>query len=321
MSTQQRVTLVLGAGGVTGGSFHAGTLAALYDAGWDARSADLVIGTSAGAVAGAMLRAGVSPLDLANRLTGDRLTAEGQKLLAQVAPPQDPPRPRGVKFPPEQYPDARTLLSAMGRGASPNPFAVAAAAGPEGRVSNEYVQSLFEALAPNSWPAHPLWIVGVRQRDGQRVVFGRTESPPASLGQAVAASAAVPGLYRPVEIGSDRYIDGGVHSVHNGDLADPAMCDVVLVLAPMASARRQATLRPDLALSRAIRFQLDLETRSARRTVKVEVIAPSDDDRKMMGANPMDPSRRGAVATNSRESAGRRLGASLGKRLVEAGVL
>jgi predicted acylesterase/phospholipase RssA len=47
-----RIALVLGAGGVAGGAFHAGALAALHDAlGWDARSADLVVGTSAGSLA------------------------------------------------------------------------------------------------------------------------------------------------------------------------------------------------------------------------------------------------------------------------------
>src|SRR5690349_19155028 len=54
-----RVGLVLGAGGVVGHAFHAGVLAALEDvAGFDARDADLIVGTSAGSVVGALLRAG-----------------------------------------------------------------------------------------------------------------------------------------------------------------------------------------------------------------------------------------------------------------------
>ncbi|MBJ7282394.1 MAG: hypothetical protein JHD40_04705, partial [Acidimicrobiia bacterium] len=49
-----RIGLVLGAGGLTGQAFHAGVLAGLADGiGWDARSAELVVGTSAGARAGA----------------------------------------------------------------------------------------------------------------------------------------------------------------------------------------------------------------------------------------------------------------------------
>lgn len=320
MSTAKRVALVLGAGGVTGGSFHAGTLAALHDAGWDARSADLVVGTSAGAVAGAMLRIGVSPLDLASRLTGDPLTAEGRRLLAGLGPPRDPPRPEGLRFSTAGLDDPRALVAAIRRGEPPNPFALAAAAGPEGRASNDYVRTVFDAVAPDGWPSRPLSIVAVRRRDGRRVVFGHQDSPRASLGQAVAASAAVPGLYRPVEIGGDRFIDGGVHSVHNADLVDPKSYDVVLILAPMAGPTSQPTLRADLALARAIRFQLDRETRGIGRAPTVEVMAPSDEDRAIMGPNPMDPSTRGEVVSTSRESAARRLGGRLGERLATAGL-
>ncbi|MPY93695.1 MAG: patatin-like phospholipase family protein, partial [Acidimicrobiia bacterium] len=57
-----RVALVLGAGGTVGHAYHAGTLAALGElTGWDARHADVVVGTSAGSIVGAMLRAGVGP--------------------------------------------------------------------------------------------------------------------------------------------------------------------------------------------------------------------------------------------------------------------
>lgn len=320
MVNGQRVAVVLGAGGVTGGSFHAGTLAALFDAGFDARTADLVVGTSAGAVAGAMLRVGVSPVDLLRRLTGEPLTPAGRRLLARLGPPQDPPRPQGARFPPAESTDIGSVLAAMRRGEPPNPFALAAAAGPEGRVENEYVRSIFDTLAPDGWPARPLWIVGVRQRDGRRVVFSQDGAPDASLGQAVAASAAVPGLFRPVDIGDDRYIDGGVHSVHNADVVDPAAYDIVLVLAPMAGPSRPS-LRPELTLSRAIRFQLDREIRPMNRATTVEVIAPSDDDRSTMGLNPMDPSRRAAVAANSHASMARRLEAGLGRRLTDAGLL
>ena len=63
-----QIGLVLGAGGSVGHAFHAGVLAALSDAtGWDARDADVIVGTSAGSVVGALLRAGLSGPDLAAR--------------------------------------------------------------------------------------------------------------------------------------------------------------------------------------------------------------------------------------------------------------
>src|SRR5205085_3550651 len=63
-----RIGLVLGAGGAVGHAFHSGVLAALSDVtGWDARDADVIVGTSAGSVVGALLRAGLSGTDLAAR--------------------------------------------------------------------------------------------------------------------------------------------------------------------------------------------------------------------------------------------------------------
>ena len=60
------VGLVLGAGGLVGQAYHSGILAALEnDLGWDPRTADLVVGTSAGALTAALLRTGVSTVDLA----------------------------------------------------------------------------------------------------------------------------------------------------------------------------------------------------------------------------------------------------------------
>src|SRR5438270_7966110 len=79
-----RVGLVLGAGGPVGHSFHAGTLAALADGGWDARDAAVIVGTSIGAVTGALLRAGISPGDLYARLTGHNLSSDSRARLASA---------------------------------------------------------------------------------------------------------------------------------------------------------------------------------------------------------------------------------------------
>src|SRR5688500_6312239 len=93
------VALVLGAGGVTGGAFHAGVLAALAEgAGWDARDADLIVGTSAGSAAAAALRAGLGPSDMAARAQGLPLSAQAVALLAaagMTAAP--PPVPTGAR--------------------------------------------------------------------------------------------------------------------------------------------------------------------------------------------------------------------------------
>jgi NTE family protein len=60
-----RIGLVLGAGGLVGHAWHAGVLAGLAEGlGWDPRTADVVVGTSAGSVVAAMLRGGLSAADV-----------------------------------------------------------------------------------------------------------------------------------------------------------------------------------------------------------------------------------------------------------------
>src|SRR5437764_5792080 len=73
-----RVGLVLGAGGIVGQAYHAGVLAALeHDLGWDPRTADLIVGSSAGSVTGTLLRLGVPAHDLAAWAVEAPLSVEG----------------------------------------------------------------------------------------------------------------------------------------------------------------------------------------------------------------------------------------------------
>ena len=87
-----RIGLVLGAGGATGHAFHVGVLSALEEAtGWDPRTADVIVGTSAGAVIGALLRGGMSPRDLAARALGETLSPEGAGIASILGRPEPAP--------------------------------------------------------------------------------------------------------------------------------------------------------------------------------------------------------------------------------------
>src|SRR5690349_8600395 len=137
-----RIGLVLGAGGAVGHAFHAGVLAALNDAtGWDARDADLIVGTSAGSVVGALLRAGLSAADLAARSTGDIVSPEGRDLAdrAEAARSHLPPipsrPPRRRRVPTMSAPGA--FVHAAMQPWRVRPAALMAAALPEGQVPTE----------------------------------------------------------------------------------------------------------------------------------------------------------------------------------------
>src|SRR5438874_159707 len=83
-----RIGLVLGAGGFGGRAFHAGVLAALEEGlGWDPRDAEVIVGTSAGSQVGTALRIGISAHDLATRIAGEPVSAEGSRIFARLGPP------------------------------------------------------------------------------------------------------------------------------------------------------------------------------------------------------------------------------------------
>ncbi len=95
-------------------------------------------------------------------------------------------------------------------------------------------------LVGNEWPARSLLVTAVDAATGARRVLDRSSG--VGLVDAVAASSAVPGVWPPVTIGGARYIDGGVWSVTNADLATG--CDRVLVLAPIVDPTVAGRRRP-----------------------------------------------------------------------------
>jgi NTE family protein len=307
---------VLGAGGAVGGAFHAGALSALHEAaGLDARRADLIVGTSAGAVTGALLRAGLPPRDLASRARGLPLSPEAQAIAVRLGPPRVPPALEWPAPGPMADPQAfwRLLLRPLGA----RPGALAAAALPEGRTPIEPLVKWIEPLFGDGWPDRPLWLCALRVRDGRRVVFGRDALPEATVAYAVAASCAIPGLYRPVSIGGERFVDGGAHSVTNADVAREERLDLLVVSAPLSLARGSwAAAGLDLPLRGVVRVGLRRELAGLRRAgTEVLILEPDADLRDAMGPNPLDAARRAPVAERTREKVLRRLEGSIGRRL------
>lgn len=144
------------------------------------------------------------------------------------------------------------------------------------------------------WPGRATWITAVSLATGRRVVFGRDHKP--TLGEAVAASCAVPGYFRPVEIDGERFVDGGAHSIMNLDLAAGRGLDLVIASAPMATTLGPPTTASDL-LRLPVRGKLRREARQVSRSgTTVLVVAPNRQVRAVMGVNSMDVSRRPQVA-------------------------
>jgi NTE family protein len=237
-----QVGLVLGAGGVTGEAYHRGVVRALHDVGWDARTADVLVGTSAGSIVTASLRAGSAG-------SPDQIPRSGD--TAAVPDVAAPPRARRLLVGPLR---ARPIARAMGLL-------------PAGRIPTEFLSDGFDRRFGDRWPDRDTWIVAVRRRDGRRVVFGRPDAPRARIGEAVAASCAIPAYFTPVTVGSTQYVDGGAHSPTNADVLRSRSLDVALVSSPMSL--RPGSVRPTLDTPIRLRFHryLNAELRRLRGNV------------------------------------------------------
>ncbi|MEA2565373.1 MAG: hypothetical protein QOD49_550 [Actinomycetota bacterium] len=304
-----RIALVLGAGGAVGGAFHAAVLATLADQlGWDARSAEIIVGTSAGSATGAILRAGLAPGDLARRALGQPLSADGQRLLRAVesGPPNIPLRRENAAARRMSSPAA--VLRAAARPWTVRPGTLAAAVLPAGTRPTEMITEGLDPLFGAEWPDRPLWLPAVDLDNGRRVVFGQTGAPPARVGEAVAASCAIPGFFKPVEIAGRRYVDGGAHSTTNLDLIGGLGLDLVVVSVPMGIAGRGLPLTADAGVRRFVRSQVQREAAGVRRRgTEIVAFQPLAADLAVMGVNAMDFRRRGAVVEQVRSSVQTRL--------------
>ena len=311
MTDAPRIGLVLGAGGTVGGAFHSGVLGALAEAtGWDPRTAEVIVGTSAGSVTGALLRAGLAPSDLAARALGQPVSTAASAVLRRTvlpAPGAATARPARATLP-FRMSAPGALLQAARRPWRVRPGAIAAAVLPVGTVSTEAISGGVGGLFREGWPASTTWVCAVRLDEGRRVVFGREGAPTATVGQAVAASCAIPGWFAPVEIDGVRYVDGGVHSPTNLDVVRDLGLDLVVVSSPMSAAGRAPSLRADQAIRRFARANLDAEAlRVRRRGTPVIAFQPTPADLDVMGIDAMDAGRRGAVVEQVKASTLRRL--------------
>jgi len=269
-----RRALVLGGGGVTGIAWETGILHGLAEAGIDLTSADLVVGTSAGSVVGAQILSAVPLPDLYHEQLRDATGEIAAKLgfgamvrfVLSLAWPGD----------------ERASRARVGRAA------IKARTVPE----NERRAVIESRLPIRSWPQRRLLITAVDAETGEARVFDRDGD--VALIDAVAASCAVPLVWPPITIGGRRYVDGGVRSVANADLAKG--CDRVVVLAPI-----------DLALRRSNRITNQLGSLGSG--VRTMVVRPDPQARRAIGSNTLDPAHRAASA---------RAGYAQAKTLIEA---
>lgn len=202
-----RRALVLGSGGATGVAWTAGLLAGLAESGVDPAGADLIVGTSGGALLAAGLALGESAESLVGAtLAGERLgrvtaVAAGRLALAQL------------------WPSRAAAVRWLGRVAVRGD-----------RDQERWVESVAGHVAGRAWPDR-LVVVATAVSSGVGVVWDSSSG--VALERALAASCAVPGVFPPVSLAGADYFDGALRSPANADLARGC---AALVAAPMPAA-------------------------------------------------------------------------------------
>jgi NTE family protein len=285
--------LVLGGGGPVGIAWEAGLLAGLAESGVDLAAADFIVGTSAGSFVGSQVAGGRAAKAIA------------EAILAEANRPRPAPSGGGER---PAAPNLALLFQKMQEAASGErePAAVRREIGAfalEAKTIDEatFIASFGRSLSEggSGWPPS-FACTAVDAETGEFVVWKADSG--VGLAQGVASSCSVPGVYPPITINGRRYIDGGMRSATNADLA--AGHDVVVVV----SVR---TANGDPVMAERMRRPLEAElARLMAAGAKVEQIVPDEPSLAAFGVNLMDPRVRPAACQSGLEQ-GRALAASL----------
>jgi NTE family protein len=265
--------LVLSGGGPICEAWQAGLIVGMAENGVDLSKADLIVGTSAGSIVGAQLALSRAPSSM-------------RAFEAARAASMPPPPPPGANSPPPML-DENYLGKKLGELAAGNrpPEQVRAEIGAwalsaHAVMSEDAFVSIYIQLFPDQgWTQIPFECVAVDAHDGSTKIFSKDSG--VGLAHAVAASCAVPGIFPPVTIDGHRYIDGGMRSLTNADLAKDYK--VVIVVNFVATPRTSKIAESFGALT-------DRELKILRDSgSKVESITPDAASLAAFGPDSQDP--------------------------------
>ncbi|GHE26735.1 patatin [Kitasatospora indigofera] len=217
--------LVLGPGSHVGTAWAAGLAHGLRQDGVDLGEADLIVGTSSGAIVGALLATGQDLGRLASsaRPAAHRLTADPGRTGEVFAVLGD----RGL-----EPGEARRRVGRIALG------------GTDHRAEQALLAGRAALIGADAWPERRLLVTAVDAATGEPVVWDRASGVP--LAHAVAASSAFPGAAPPVAVDGRRYMDGALRAGSNADLAAGARR--LVVVEPMAHLFPRDTLDRQLAV-------------------------------------------------------------------------
>ncbi len=242
-SRSGRTALVLGGGGITGAAYHLGVLTAMnaMSKNVSVNDFDMYVGTSAGSVIASCLANGVTPEDLMLANLGH----ESASIPAIDAREIMTPDRRGIARSMIRWPFG--VLGAVRRYVG-HPFTTSVVDG-LGAIAEGLPQAVYttdgierylrDVLTQSGRTNHfrdtrrRLFITATNFDTAERRVFGADRNTDVPISEAAAASTAIPLLYAPRQIGDGVYMDGGLRSTTNIDIAIAHGAKLIVVVNPL----------------------------------------------------------------------------------------
>lgn len=269
--------LIMGGGGTLGAIWQVGSLLRLIEEGsLDLNNFDLRVCTSAGSLALAVVDSDLSFEEIDQLIANSQIEHKGKTLrLPDTEYRKDKGRlnnPRillnGLKY--LQLPRFNNILSGFI---------------PEGAASLEPLGNFIDDLH-GDWPEKATFVVASDLDSGRRVVFNKLSN--VKFSDAVKASCSVPGVFKPININNTRYIDGGVHSSINYDLAVKARAKEIFILTSSTGFTRiRAKDKPLVLVSKIYRNLMEIHLRRIEffckaKGVKLTILRPRDSEKEIL---------------------------------------
>ncbi|HEY5009195.1 MAG TPA: patatin-like phospholipase family protein [Caulobacteraceae bacterium] len=286
--------LVLGGGGPVGIAWEAGLLAGLAEGGVAAADADFITGTSAGSVVGALIAMGRPPGEIAGPIIAE---ADRPRPIPQQVAEDRPGGPNMMLLFQKMQEAAAGVRDPAEVRREIGVFSLEAKTVDEAAFIGGFGRQLAEA-GEGVWPGHAYACTAVDCETGEFVVWNAAAKVP--LSRAVASSCSVPGVFPAITINGRKYMDGGMRSATNADLAKDYSKALVVAVRLAGGELGERMMQP---LERELQVIRDAGG-------EVGLITPDDACMEAFGGNLMNPRNRPAAAKAGLEQ-GRSLAAGL----------
>ena len=242
--TRSKTALVLGGGGFTGGVYEIGALRALdlLSVNRTVNEFDVYVGTSAGAFVAAAVANGVTPEEMMRVIVQQVPTSfPDARVSSLLRPTTESSSPRALTGPVPRWPSWCGRWSATWgrsrRWTSRSAWPRSCRPGCTRRPGIErYVRTILsdpDRTDDFRLLRNELYLAATDLDTCERIVFGAEDWDDVPISTAVAASSALPMIYRPVRIKDRELVDGGIVSTTNLDIAVEAGAKFIVVVNPL----------------------------------------------------------------------------------------